>query len=134
MTQKSKTMYNVIRFGVLSWFPHGFWDYFSIMISSYSYMLQWRTKLFHLLKCEKKFQAFNFKNSSISLPSASHSALQEATRRKSLISSLSLAVTRELVSHLFLLSPRFFILVYVQYFQKNLLDSTCVCNHCIKKA
>ena len=53
--------------------------------------------------------------------------------------SLSLVVGRELVSHLFLL---FFFFLFLYFFyeflcmyniQKNLSDSTRVCNHCIKE-
>lgn len=82
-------------------------------------------------------QLIFLKYSYVSLPSASHLALQEATlsakKKGSLIALLSLVVTRELVSYFFLLTSSFFILMYVQYFQENLSDSTCVCNHCIRK-
>lgn len=95
-------------------------------------MLQWRRKLFHLLKCEKKFKAIDFIISlnltpfGIPLGTTRDHNFWKKKKKKDLIALLSLVASRELVSHLFLLSPLFLFLCMYNTFKKKTFQTVHV--------
>lgn len=86
-------------------------------------MSQWRRKLFHLLKCEKKFEAVDLRTqrelAPFGITSGATGGHEKKKKNKGLIALLSLVVTRELVSHLLSLSPLFLLSCMYNTFKRT---------------